>query len=505
MAREEELKFSVPGVFTLPDLTDPEVGVAQVVEGGRLALKATYYDTPDLRLARNNVTLRHRTGEGGPRWTLKLPVSGSGPSVRDEIEVAGPAGAIPESLCDLTIGWVRDSELLPITTLRTDRKVRLLLGAEGEELAEVVDDTVSVMEGRRLASRFREIEVERRAISDETLSAVARRLAESGAIAGEFTPKVIRALGPRARAAGDLPPPIEVGPEHPAADAIGSAVREGAARLIGNDLGVRRREYDAVHQMRVACRRMRSDLRTFSPLVEQEWATSLRAELSWLAGVLGGPRDLEVMRERLTATAVRDPLAPMDMDAVARMDAELAERERRLLAELDEALRSVRYRRLLDQVLAAARSPEVTPTARGEPSSEALPPLVAVTWDALERKGRKLTPVAPDDKWHRVRILAKRARYASEAVAPSLGDGAVRFAKAAQRVQTVLGEHQDAAVAAQTWLDIASHHRDDPELVVTAGRLAERERAAVRAARSAFPEAWRDIKRRGALRWMGRG
>ena len=37
-------------------------------------LRATYYDTADLRMARNGVTLRYRTGEAEtPRWTLKLP------------------------------------------------------------------------------------------------------------------------------------------------------------------------------------------------------------------------------------------------------------------------------------------------------------------------------------------------------------------------------------------------------------------------------------------------
>ena len=36
-------------------------------------LRAVYYDSPDLRLARDGITLRHRSGDGPARWTLKLP------------------------------------------------------------------------------------------------------------------------------------------------------------------------------------------------------------------------------------------------------------------------------------------------------------------------------------------------------------------------------------------------------------------------------------------------
>ena len=69
-------------------------------------------------------------------------------------------------------------------------------------------------------------------------------------------------------------------------------------------------------------------------------------------------------------------------------------------------------------------------------------------------------------------------------------------------MQDLLGEHQDAAVAADTWLAIANSDPDDHALAVTAGRLFERERAAVRAARAAFPAAWRAASRRRLTEWM---
>ena len=102
----------------------------------------------------------------------------------------------------------------------------------------------------------------------------------------------------------------------------------------------------------------------------------------------------------------------------------------------------------------------------------------------------------------RVRINGKRARYAVEAVAGVLGGEAVELANALAGVQELLGEHQDAAVAADTWLAIANADPDDHALAVTAGRLFERERTAVRAARYAFPAAWKAASRRRLTEWM---
>jgi CHAD domain-containing protein len=109
---------------------------------------------------------------------------------------------------------------------------------------------------------------------------------------------------------------------------------------------------------------------------------------------------------------------------------------------------------------------------------------------------------APDAEWHEVRIRAKRARYAAEAVAGPLGGPAAEFARAVTTVQTLLGDHQDAVVAAGTWLSIAQSDPDDHTLAVTAGRLVERERAAVRRARADFPAAWAATNRRRLTEWL---
>ena len=365
-----------------------------------------------------------------------------------------------------------------------------LVGDGGRVLAELVDDAVSVLDGKKVTARFREIEVERRGGGHGFLEQVAAALVAAGATEGEFTPKHVRALGAPASAPPDLvPAPAKPPKKATTAEVVVAAIRRDIGRIIAHDPLVRLRAEvgdgdTAVHQMRVGCRRLRSDLRTFKVFLATDWADNLRAELSWLADALGGARDAEVLRARLHHTAAADPLAPPDAADAARLDELLAARQSQALDELDAALDSERYLTLLDHLVAAAATPHVADEAQA-PAAVALPGIVAKPWRRLVREATALDPLAPDDVWHAVRIHAKRARYAVEALAG---------------VQEHLGEHQDAVIASEAWLSLAA---DEPDrLGVTAGRLFERERASVRAARSAFPAAWHAATRKPLTGWL---
>jgi CHAD domain-containing protein len=105
-----------------------------------------------------------------------------------------------------------------------------------------------------------------------------------------------------------------------------------------------------------------------------------------------------------------------------------------------------------------------------------------------------------------VRVLAKRARYAAEAIAPALdGDGrkgAASFARRAANVQDVLGELQDSVVAAETIEGFAAGRSGDASLALAVGRMLERESRARAEARAAFPKAWRKLDRSRRRSWM---
>src|SRR3954468_3857695 len=211
----DELRFAVHALFAMPDLVDPEHGVVSVTSHPSQTLRSTYYDSPDLRLAREGITLQHRSGDGAPTWTLQVATSaGSGPG-RDEIHSPGSAREVPAELKNLLVAWLRGASLSPVATLRTQRALSILCGEAGEELGEVVDDSVSVLEGRRVLARFREVEVVAIGLAEPARLELRRRLVEAGASDADPLPQVVRALGPRAAAPGEVPLPTPVGPSDP--------------------------------------------------------------------------------------------------------------------------------------------------------------------------------------------------------------------------------------------------------------------------------------------------
>jgi CHAD domain-containing protein len=491
--RERELKMAAPPDFQLLDLGSVAQDVVVTATDER-RLTTVYWDTADLRLIRWGISLRHRAGEG---WTVKLPkVESSALLVRDEHNFPGPPAAPPEAALDLVRAFVRSAGIAPIVRMRTVRRAVSVLSADGRLLAEIDDDDVSVHRGRRVVTRFRELEVEMAdAGTDELLEAIVERLRAGGAGAVDPTPKLVRALGDGALA----PPEVAVESLNGASTAgavVRRAIAASVARLLRHDPGVRLGgEPEDVHQARVATRRMRSDLRTFAPLIDAAWASSLSEELRWLAAELGMVRDAEVLADRLQATAARLPAGDVEAGrhVADRLVAGVDGARERLLA----ALREPRYVALLDRLVEAAHAPALTAEADG-PARKLLPALVELPWSKLWRDGRRLDVHSPDEELHALRIRAKRVRYAAEAVAPVMGARASRFAGAVTQLQTVLGEHQDGVIAA-AWLHENGPGTGQP---FAAGQLWALEREAAEKARREFPAAWKAATDRRLRSWF---
>jgi CHAD domain-containing protein len=484
---EREVKLTATSSFRLPQLDELADGVDAVTVAPQ-RLSATYFDTDDLRLARWGASLRRRTGEG---WTVKLPVEATGQLLaREEVTVPGPDGRPPRAAVDLVRAYVRTASLRPQVRLRTIRRRIELRDPQGRVLAELLDDEVSVLDGRRIAMRFRELEVEAR---DDTpsgfLGEVAARLREAGALASEAMPKVARALGPRASGPPDVCVP-KLPPGATAGDVVRRAIAASVVRLIRHDASVRLdRDPEDVHQARVATRRLRSDLRTFRSLVQPAWASGLRDELGWLAGVLGTVRDADVMLQRMRQLA--DGLADASRGRAAPVLSTLEEAREEARSELLEALAGSRYLALLDELVEAANAPMLAREAQ-TPAKDALPRLVRQPLRALRRQVKGFRGEPSEDELHQVRIRAKRVRYAAEAVAPIVGRRARAVARAAAGLQEVLGEHQDAVVA-ERWLRAWAQRCRSVSTAFAAGELAGLELAAARSARARWRDAWQAL------------
>lgn len=497
---EREVKLGVWPGFRLPGLEGVLDGVTSG-EARERRLTAIYYDTADARLSRAGISLRHRSGDGSG-WTLKLPdvtADGDGTLLRRELTFPGTRRTVPASVTSLLTAWVRSSSLGPVAHLRTTRQSLDVLGPDGSPWAEVVDDDVSVLEGRRVTLHFREVEVEvgvdaPPALLDELVA----RLRAAGAGPPDPTTKVQRALGPVAVGPGDLEP-FELDAGASAADAIRAAFTASVLRLVEHDIGVRLGDDpEAVHQARVAMRRLRSDLRTYGSLLEEAWAESLRDELSAVAAALGDVRDTDVLLERLRneATGLGDEDASAVATLLGRLEDERAAARKRLL----KVLEGDGYVALLDRLVEAARAPLVTQEA-AQPALEALPGLAAGPWRKLRKAVRALGRDPVDEQLHEVRIRAKRARYAADVAALVVGKPASRFSKAVAGVQEALGDLQDAVVS-EHWLRGAAAGAG-PEVALVAGQLIAAERNAADVARQGWKKAWKAADRSSLRSWLG--
>jgi CHAD domain-containing protein len=494
--KEREAKLAAPPGFDLPTLGGPEDGYAAEPLAAR-RLSTTYYDTPDLRLARWGASLRYRPGEG---WTVKLPEGEHGVLlVRAEHVFGGDGRRPPAEALALVRPFVRTAQLSPAVRMRTLRRPVELREPAGSRLAEVVDDEVQVLDGRRVVARFRELEVELDEAADaDLLQEVLDRLLAAGAQAAEPTPKYLRALGGRERTLGPEVVAPEVGDGASVEELLRHDLAAGTLRLFRHEAGVRLGEDpEAVHQARVATRRIRSTLRTFSKLLDKEWTDRLRGDLKWLADLLGEVRDADVMLERFSGHLEALPAA--DAKAGRRLLATLADQRDHARRRLLGAMAQEKYAVLLDDVVAAAAAPALLPGA-DRPAAEVMPPLVRKPWRRLRKAVRQAGDDPADDQLHQIRIRAKRARYAAEAVEPVIGTPAEDFADAVADLQSVLGDHQDAVVG-EAWLrEAAAAARRDVALV--AGLLIAAERSSAADTRDRWRKIWKAANRKRLRAWL---
>ena len=508
---EREAKLEVDLNFALPALNGVLEGVV-ASEMPSAELVATYHDTADRRLLARGITLRHRRDRSQPgdqgEWTVKLPGRSDERLLeRAELSWPGDDSAVPDEASRLLRAIVRHAELRPLIRLITSRRRVEIRDPGGRPLAEVDDDTVAVMHGLELADRFREVEVELKAGDDELLDSLVGRLASAGAVPGAGIPKVARALGTDGVTAG--PPSPELRAHSPLADVISAAVAAGVERLISHEVAVRRSgDPEDVHQARVATRRLRSDLRTFSDALDPAWTSRVRDGLRTVGAAFGRVRDADVLAERLWIEAA-EQLAEVDREGLTPLKRRLAEEREEAYTDLLGVLDADSYLDLLDQLTATplpfvardgdeAGAGHLDPQA---PAAEVLVPLVRRPWKKLRRAVAGLGDDPPDQELHQVRIRAKRLRYAAEAAEPVIGPDAKRLAKAAADLQDVLGAHHDA-VTAEAWLRRQADTVPDGRGLFVTGQLVAGQRFEQVRLRQAWGPVWKALHARHLRHWL---
>lgn len=415
---EQERKFDVPTDAVTPCF-DGLTGIARAERMPDQSLEAVYYDTPGHDLAARRVTLRRRTGGADAGWHLKLPGSAALPDTRTEVRAA-LQNEVPDELRDMVLAIVRDRPLVPVARIANTRAVTAIVGADGELVAEFCDDRVQA----------HRIELDGSVAQEQSWREWELELAErqdgsaGGGLLDRLTNRVLDAGGKRsghgsklAKTLGDPAP----GDHSEITDPVHRAVATQIDRLLDADRAVRDDADDAVHQMRVATRQIRSLLQASADAFGLAGDSWVLGELRELAAVLGIARDAEVLGQRYRAAL--DALPPdLVRGAVADRLVDGARRGyqagwRRSLG----AMRSTRYLRLLDALddLVAA-PPNAADDVRKHATIASSYRKVKKAAKAAERAA-DAAPVDRDHAVHRIRKAAKRLRYVAEAT----GDTAV--------------------------------------------------------------------------------
>jgi len=472
------------------------------------SLTDAYLDTADWRMHGARYTLRVRQSDSRAEATMKAYDGGAdagGKRSRREITQPLPANpadrsysmwlrAEPGPIADRLAALLGAQPLHALFTIYTDRRVfSLRLG--DREMGEIALDRTTVTSGNSEdPARLLRVEVETPADLAPEAEPFIDVLREACTLQPGGTPKFQWAFGMAGlERPGELPvDPLRLRRKTPIGEVAVAWIATQASLLAAHEAGARLGDDpEALHQMRVATRRLRAALRLFAEVLPPEAAT-LNTELRWLAGVLGQVRDLDVQIDRLHAQE-REPgtLQPL----IAHLEQRRFVLRGRLLAAL-EAERYTALRAGLD-ALAAVDHAQLPPAAF-TPVRKAAPALLGRQYRRLRRAARGLAATSPPEAYHATRIRAKRLRYALDPLASLYGAPAAEALSSLRRAQDILGEYQDAIVADQWLRDLSVTLRSElpaPTLFAM-GRLAEQHHAEQRALREAAPGALRELARR---------
>lgn len=472
-----------------------------------LALHDLYVDTPDLQLARHRAGLRVR--QVGSDWLQTLKAGGDasgGLHRRHEWEgpVAGPAPEIDALLAlvkrrEPVRALLRQDEvngaLQTIFTTRIARTVWQLTTPEGDAIECVLDQ--GVIEANGASTPVCEVELELKAGRSASLFEVALALQQQ-------VPLRLGQLN-KAERGYRLAFPVLAGaprPEKAAALALDEAMslEQAFVQIAGNCLQqisanadgvVDYAEEESLHQMRVGVRRLRSALGMFAPLLALP--DELQRELNWLSDALGAARDWDVLAgatlEQLKGEVEADMLAPLVTAA--------QECARQAHADTGAALAGPRYTALmlgLQRWLHAGAWRSACTRRQLRRLDKAAPGFARRTLGTAQRRllrrGKGLAQAAPEQR-HRVRIAAKKARYATTFFGSLLRPRRVRsYERDLAKLQDVLGNLNDLEVADGLLQTLAGGEPAlAPQAAYARGYLAARAQAGL----ARMEKAWRRV------------
>jgi len=397
---------------------------------------SVYYDTAGGKLRKQGLTLRVRSTRDGFVQTVKSMNSGAGLFSRGEWEArVDSIEPHVEELQQTPAGDVGAKRLRPI--IRSEVRRTTWRTEEGNSLLEFAFDAGRLKADHREASVC-ELEIELLEGDASKTFDAARVLAERVPLRIGVLSKAERGFALADDALGKVTKAGEVAVQPDMAVAEGfTLIAHSCIRhfRLNEPIVLRRRDADALHQVRVAMRRLRSALSIFRPALEDRQFEPLRNELRWFTSQLGGARNIDVYLER---------------KKLSRDVRKALKRERDLAYDrVVDAVESKRLRMLMIDLVAWVA---LGHWRHNEKAKRPLPVYAARRigrlWQKVASHG-ELEPMHEEER-HELRIEVKKLRYSLEFVQPLLvrtGRRRKQFSNAVEALQEALGVLNDLATA----------------------------------------------------------
>jgi triphosphatase len=273
-------------------------------------------------------------------------------------------------------------------------------------------------------------------------------------------------------------------------------------QIVCNEPALLKGDPEGVHQMRVGLRRLRAAMSLFTALLSDAQSEAIKSELKWLTGELGPARELEVLLNRVIAPIKRRGRRWRGMPSLSK---ELAERRNAALARARDAVQSARFRALTIDIAAWLQAGLWTNPQDDLVADQGNVPIeifaseqLARRWRKVRKKGKLLAQLDQPSR-HKLRIQAKKLRYATEFfVGLYAGKRSSRrrheFLSALERLQDGLGDLNDISVHEKRITELSINRRSsNPTRIFAAGLLTGREDARTEAAMKAAMDAYADL------------
>ncbi|MBN1873506.1 MAG: CHAD domain-containing protein [Anaerolineae bacterium] len=462
---EIEAKFSIPNRETYQALQAlTQLGDYTVVGGKLKHVTDTYLDTGDHRILAAGYACRLRQSSDDLVVTLKAIKSAAGPlHKREELEIVTTTPLPPHTWPDSPVRsrvleMIGDATLTPLCTLQQNRFVRMIHKGS-QPIAELSLDHVTLMHNHHTHT-YMELEIElKHADYEADLGQLANHLQTTYAVIPEPRSKFERALafvkGPVFTVEAGFPMLQRPGlnPDDTMTEAARKIFRYHFQKMLVHEPGTRSGEdIEALHDMRVATRRMRAAFRIFGDYLDMQQMKPYLKGLRRTGRALGVVRDMDVFMEK--TQLYLDGLSPKarpDLRPLIQVwELEYAHARAEMAAYLD----GKRYQQFKETFGALLDSPLNEPAHIIEHQAKPYRvrhsvPLSIYRQLAEVRAYEEwvLFPNAPIERYHNLRIAAKRLRYTLEYFREVLVSEVEAAIAAIKILQNYLGDLQDAIVA----------------------------------------------------------